>query len=103
MERHPSQAEGIKFLPEDEASGFEGTIAHLSRHGVEPSEVDEVFWAPPVWLRNRRNRGAPWRMLERTAGGRPLDVKVRWDPFGEPFLVPVTAWDAAAADVARYL
>ncbi|GAA4853502.1 hypothetical protein GCM10023201_53810 [Actinomycetospora corticicola] len=103
MEPHPSTAEGIKFLPPDEAAGFEGTIEHLARKNIQPSEVDEVFWEPPVWLRNKKNRRASWRMLGRTVAGRALDIKIMWDPEGEPLLVPVTGWRAADADVNKYL
>jgi hypothetical protein len=100
--RHPATASGIELLPEDERSGFEGTEAHLARHNVTPIEVDQVFLNRPVWLRNKANRRANWRMLGRTDGGRALDVKILWDEDRD-VLVPVTAWEASRADQERYL
>lgn len=99
--RHPATASGFTLLPEDEASGFEGTEAHLARHDVTPLELDQVFMNHPVWLRNKRNRAANWRMLGRTDGGRAIDVKVRWDETRDE-LIPVTAWDASTADQLKY-
>jgi hypothetical protein len=99
--RHPATASGFTLLPEDEISGYAGTDAHLAGHDVTPLELDQVFMNRPVWLRNKNNRAANWRMLGRTNGGRAIDAKVLWDEARDQ-LIPVTAWTASLADQLKY-
>ncbi|MDQ1532153.1 MAG: hypothetical protein QOE37_2301 [Microbacteriaceae bacterium] len=101
MARHPATAAGFTLLPPDEISGYAGTEAHLARHGVTLLELDQVFMNRPIWLRNKNNRTANWRMLGRTSGGRAIDAKVLWDEARDE-LIPATAWTASRADQRKY-
>lgn len=102
MPRHPSSADGIDWDPGDEESGREGAVEHLDRlHGISAEEVEQVFRNDPVWLKNKKGRRGNWRMLGRTDGGRPLDIKVLWDE-NRGVILPITGLPASLADQRTY-
>jgi len=100
--RHPSTADSIEYDPGDEDTGQEGALEHLARHKISAAEIEQVFNNGPFWQRNRKHRRANWKMLGRTDGGRPLDIKVFWDE-DRGALLPITGKRASNADCRKYL
>jgi uncharacterized DUF497 family protein len=70
--------------------------AHIIKHGVTLSEVNQMVENPHVVVRNRRNRRAPLLLVGRSHGGRVLCVPIR--KTTEPTVWrPVTAFPATEA------
>jgi uncharacterized DUF497 family protein len=60
-----------------EAEWDDDNIGHISRHGVEPEEVEEIVYddCHPSWtvrVRRRGNRETRWTVFGQTCGGRYL-------------------------------
>lgn len=76
----------------------EGTIAHLARHGVEPEEVEGVFFkADPYTLKTRQNR---YLALGQTQSGRYLAIVFEY--FGQYKAKIITARPMSEAERKLY-
>jgi uncharacterized DUF497 family protein len=94
MTREPSGGEAWEW--------DEGNEGELSRHGISPEEVYEVWENGPVWVPNVRHRAGDWKMLGRTNGGRPLTIVIRFYP-DRGMLRVITGWNTTTGERSRYL
>jgi uncharacterized DUF497 family protein len=76
-------------------------IEHIARHGIEPSEVDEVCFGKPLVLRARSKGTNPvYYCLGETSAGRHLFCVVIEFPDANGY--PVTARQMTAKEKRRY-
>lgn len=90
---HPQFAEHIEFDDANEA--------HLARHGVTPTELQQVLDGDPLWAKNKNGMTAAWRMVGRTLGGRALVAAVMYDE-ARSSVRPITARSCTSAEVTRW-
>lgn len=88
--------------PIDELLWPEDRVDHIGRHGVDPSEVEEVCFGQPLVLRARAAGPRPvFYLLGETAAGRHIFCVVIRFPHGKGY--PVTARDMTAKEKRRYV
>jgi uncharacterized DUF497 family protein len=82
----------------------EANVEHLSRHGITPDEVEEVFDGPVVRRRGGTDAPDRYRVLGRTAAGRYLTVICRLQRQGRrgELVRPITGWDMRAHERVLY-
>ncbi len=59
--------------------------AKIARHGVSTEEIEQLWQIGPVVLPNRADRSGLYKLIGRTAGGRPLVVTLPTIQFAGPF------------------
>ena len=91
---HPANAEFVEW--------DHGNEAELARHRIDPTEVEDLFVADPVWVPNRRNRKGDWKMIGPTSSGRRLTIVLRAHPSRRT-IRPITGWDSTLGEQTRYL
>ena len=89
-----------------EAEWDEDNVEHISRHGVEPEEVEEIVYEDcyPSWIvhvRRRRSRESRWAVFGQTCAGRYLLAVVAPYPQRGVWRA-VTAHDMGAQAKRRY-
>ena len=79
-----------------------GNEEELAAHQIHAWEVEDLFYSDPVWVPNRSNRSAAWKMVGRTSSGRALTV-VATLVESRSALRPVTGWDTTQGERSKYM
>lgn len=79
-----------------------GNEGELAAHRIATWEVEELFAADPVWVRNKKAGAGEWKMVGRTPAGRPLTVVVTVNP-DTCQVRAITGWDATTGEQTKYL
>ena len=88
-----------------DAEAFEwddGNDSEFANRGISQTEVESVCETDPTWAPNKKRRAGDWRMIGRTAGGRPLTIIITADEIRRT-LRPITGWECTEGERTRYL
>jgi uncharacterized DUF497 family protein len=94
----PQDAEGFEW---DDDEDERGNTAHLARHGILPTEAEQVFYNDGVLIPNRR-RDDDWLLIGRTDGGRVLTLVLVYRQ-DRRLLRVFTGWLSTIGERRRYL
>jgi uncharacterized DUF497 family protein len=78
----------------------DANVLHLARHGIDPSEAEDVVAGPSVAQRGSQRHAERYRVLGRTTGGRYLVILYDMLPDGR--IRPFTGWEMNAREKAIY-